>query len=53
MIDSRTERLLFVTSLTLGIILSIRQLTLTRQIEESLEVRVKELEDRVDELEGV
>jgi hypothetical protein len=53
MINSSTERLLFITSLTLGIIISIRQLTITKRLEESLEFRVSDLEARVNELEGV
>ena len=53
MIDKKTQTILFSVSLALGIIVSIRQLVISRKSEEANETRIAVLEERVNTLEGI
>lgn len=53
MIDKKTQTILFSVSLLLGIVVSVRQLVITRRNEEANETRIAVLEERVNTLEGI
>ena len=50
--NRKTQTLLFSVSLVLGIIISVRTLTKTREEEEANEIRIARLEERVNDLEA-
>ena len=52
MVSGKNQAILFSVSLLLGIVISIRSLTRTREEEEILAVKLARLEERVSDLEG-
>tara|TARA_R110000782_G_scaffold242795_1_gene329309 strand:- start:241 stop:402 length:162 start_codon:yes stop_codon:yes gene_type:complete len=51
MVSGKNQAILFSVSLLLGIVLSIRSLTRTKEEEENIEVKLARLEERVSDLE--